>query len=432
MATKRTNKDQYLKLRNNVWWYQRRVPKALKHLYPDIGVYSVSLKTSDIYVARKLRDQVNAKFSSTELVTVNEDAKRFRNLVRELEAERQINSDWDMPFYPDRLIERKDFATLHAYETVKGKRNHSHLYAFTLKEAYADWLIRHGKNKTDETQRKVKQTLKEYLNFLDVDDFPIKEVTRRSAYEFLHHIEASKARTTCQAFMSRLKSLWEHAKDLGEVEGDNPFVGHNYTAQGEVKKKQMFEPTELRQLAEIMSLQSPTKRLYFFLALNTGCRLSELGNLRKKHLLEKAGVDYVFIEKGKTSSATRNVPIPTELAAELHKLAENIDDEHPLLGLQGKAYGRWFSVLKNKHITKDSTKSFHSFRGMFITALKRCDVPEYIAAEIVGHERGSTMSYGYYAKDNEIQKLYEHSKKAVEYIKREWLKLELVALPDTG
>src|SRR5690554_6216568 len=214
MATKRTNKDLYLKQRKNIWWYQRRVPKAYRHLYPDQTHWTRSLETSDIYKARKLRDQINAQYMATELLTVNEDAKHFRNLVRELEAERQVNPDWDMPFYPDRLIKRGELTTLHAYETVNGKNNHSHLYAFTLKEAYADWLVRHGKNKTDETQRKVKQAMKEYLSFLKVDDFPIKEITRRSAYEFLHYLEATKARTTCQSFMSRLKSIWEHAKDL--------------------------------------------------------------------------------------------------------------------------------------------------------------------------------------------------------------------------
>jgi|GEM_PF-6289381 len=31
------------------------------------------------------------------------------------------------------------------------------------------------------------------------------------------------------------------------------------------------------------------------------------------------------------------------------------------------------------------------------------------------------MSYGYYAKDNEVQKLSESASKAVDYIRAEWL-----------
>jgi len=56
--------------------------------------------------------------------------------------------------------------------------------------------------------------------------------------------------------------------------------------------------------------------------------------------MEKGGVPYIFIEQGKTSAATRNVPIPRDIASELKVIAEQLDDESPLLGIEGKTFGR--------------------------------------------------------------------------------------------
>lgn len=422
--TKRKSNNIHLKLRGNVWWYQRRVPKALKKFYPDTTTISRSLDTSDVHIARKLRDKINGELAHSALTRTDDDNKRFRELVREMRAEKEVNRDWDAWIYPERLIERGDELTLKAYMTVNGKENYERYYAFTVREALAEWLNRHGVNKSKETQRKVEQSVNLFLEFMDAVDMPISDITRRHAYEFLATIEKNNSRATCQAHMSRLKTLWKNTRDLGEVTGDNPFEGHSYTSPISNNRKQMFEPQELRKIMELIKNESRERQLYVQLALFTGCRLSELGNLTKRHLMERGSVPYIFIEQGKTSSATRNVPIPLDIAHELKLIAEQLDDDSPLLGIEGKTFGRWFSVLKTNHITKDSTKSFHSFRGMFITALKRCDIPETITAEIVGHKRGSTMSYGYYAKDNEVQKLSESASKAVNYIRSEWLQCQ--------
>ena len=63
-------------------------------------------------------------------------------------------------------------------------------------------------------------------------------------------------------------------------------------------------------------------------------------------------------------------------------------------------------------MTDNKLKGFHSFRHMYITAMERAGIEENVTAQIVGHERGKTMSYGYYSKGHELKKLKEAVDKA--------------------
>ena len=70
----------------------------------------------------------------------------------------------------------------------------------------------------------------------------------------------------------------------------------------------------------------------------------------------------------------------------------------------GKAAGSWFNeryLGKQLGMVRDGTKTFHSFRHMFITALSHNGTPELTIAQIVGHERGQTMSGKRYRKDQD-------------------------------
>ncbi len=84
---------------------------------------------------------------------------------------------------------------------------------------------------------------------------------------------------------------------------------------------------------------------------------------------------------------------------------ENKEDDDFVIGIGSKTASRTFSNFKTKHVTTDGLKTFHSFRHMYITAMERAGVEENITAQIVGHERGKTMSYGYYSKGHELKKL---------------------------
>lgn len=113
----------HLKLRGNIWWYQRRVPKHMVSQYPNQNTIQVSLETGDIREARKKRDVINGELQSKSLrSTTSTEGQRFRELVREMERDRQnYPDDWDMMVYPEKLQREGRKVELEAYMTVNGK-----------------------------------------------------------------------------------------------------------------------------------------------------------------------------------------------------------------------------------------------------------------------------------------------------------------------
>ena len=53
---------------------------------------------------------------------------------------------------------------------------------------------------------------------------------------------------------------------------------------------------------------------------------------------------------------------------------------------------------------------------MYITAMERAGIEENVIAQIVGHERGKTMSYGYYSKGHELKKRKEAVDNSLEFL----------------
>lgn len=415
------NDTKHLKLRGNVWWYQRRVPKALQHIYKNEKQITFSLNTGDIRIAKSKRDKFNGELASKQLSGANPDAARFRHFVRQLQADKQDSpDDWDAP-YDIRQIERTgDTVFVDAYTTVSGANDKSLFYDITLREALHNWQEKYGINKSRETQRKVPQTVKLFLNFQEAQDISLQSISRRDVYDFIEYLAQLYSKNTVSGHISRLKVVWQLAKDRCDVLGDNPFHGHKMDGTSETIKYELFTPDELKALNKAMDDVSREKRLIFQLALYTGARLSEICGIRARNVLNAGKNYYYHIEKGKTKDATRNVPLPSELVADILAVREGLADDALLFSLDNKTYSRWFSKFKSAFVD-NNRKVFHSLRVGFSTALKRCDVAERYAAEILGHKRGETMSYGYYAKENEIERLSLETRKAVEYILRNWL-----------
>jgi integrase len=229
-------------------------------------------------------------------------------------------------------------------------------------------------------------------------------------------LESRYAKSTCYGFLSRLRGLWNYAESLGHVEGVNPFNGHKAVKAREVDKKQLFTPDEHSEIQKHVNNESLAMQLLYDLCLYTGCRVSEATGLLKRHIVQEGDITAIFIEKGKTSSATRTVPITQDIATRLSILIENKDDDDPILGIEAKVASRRFSRIKTRYITEDSSKSLHSLRALFATACQRAGIDELYASQLLGHSRGSTMTYGYYARGSTLIKLNVAYEKAVEEI----------------
>lgn len=110
-------------------------------------------------------------------------------------------------------------------------------------------------------------------------------------------------------------------------------------------------------------------------------------------------------------AATSTIPLPDAIGERFLAHIEDKEDNDFAIG--SKTASRTFSNFKVKPLTNDKLKGFHSFRHMHITEVERAGVEENITAQIVGHERGKTMSYGYYSKGHELIKLKNAVDKAI-------------------
>ncbi|MBI9077452.1 MAG: site-specific integrase [Desulfatibacillum sp.] len=151
------------------------------------------------------------------------------------------------------------------------------------------------------------------------------------------------------------------------------------------------------------------------LGLFTGARVNEIAQL---HLDDFRLVDDVWCmdinrstkdKRLKNPSSARIVPLHPFLVKDLDLIryvetlkAKGHKRLFQELTKQRDGHGRpvstWFNndFRLSNGITKDSKKTFHSFRHTFITALKHAGVPELIANELDGHSSGKTESYSTY------------------------------------
>ena len=66
---------------------------------------------------------------------------------------------------------------------------------------------------------------------------------------------------------------------------------------------------------------------------------------------------------------------------------------------------KWFGRLKDKHMTVQAKKGFHSFRVHVATSLERGHISESTTVWILGHNRTASRSYGLYSKGMSTKQL---------------------------
>jgi len=150
----------------------------------------------------------------------------------------------------------------------------------------------------------------------------------------------------------------------------------------ELSEKENFTNEEIQ---KILTHESPQPHKTFFeIAIYSGMRLHEIHNLKQENIQydDTTQVYYFDITKSKTNSGIRKVPIHKNI------LEEILQTEFPLF--KDKTTDAVQKVMNRqlKKIIDKKTKTFHSFRGTFISKAVEKN-PEKIVAiqEIVGHSK---------------------------------------------
>ena len=281
----------------------------------------------------------------------------------------------------------------------------NHPYTFTIKEALSSLLARKA-SLSDDTKQKLDSSLKRFLTFIGVNDIGLQDIDKKSVVAYIEHLGDEYAHGTISAHLSRLKSIWAHAFQLGEITIEqSPFEDHDFSPfkKGESRRKQLFSK---EQLQKVLPDCPDTVKTLVKVGLFTGARISELCSANVE---EVEGIRCLVVRKGKSKSAARYIPLADQIA----DLPLPLKQDH-------KAAGRVFSRFKVSQITDDSTRSFHSLRNHFITAGERAGIREFDVAYAAGHKTGTTMSFGNYTR-HDVKRLKATVDKVANQIEKEWI-----------
>jgi integrase len=147
------------------------------------------------------------------------------------------------------------------------------------------------------------------------------------------------------------------------------------------------------------------------LALYTGARLEELGQLTRGDVRSERGAHFLLItDRGegarvKAHSSRRRVPLHQKVLKlgfldYVHSIKSATDPLWPLLridkhGARTQAFSKWFNRYADSLGIKDPRKVLHSFRHTFKVACRAAGISEEVHDRLTGHAGGSVgRTYG--------------------------------------
>lgn len=399
-----TTLNKHIKKHHDTYVYNRRVPKAIAHLHVGKTHITFSLNTSCIKTARLKRDRYNGQLAIQVQSALSPERETFKKHLQVAEEYAEGIKDSKSGLFYDDFFPRNPIAHAAYRQVAYGEA--SHPYTYTIKEALSSLLARKA-SLSDDTKQKLNSSLSRFLTFMGVNDIGLESIDKKSVVAYIEHLGGEYAHGTIAAHLSRLKSIWTHAFQLGEIPiKQSPFEDHDlsFYKNGSSQRKQLFSSEQLRKvLSDCPNEVKPLVKLGLF----TGARISELCNADVEVI---EGIKCLVVHKGKTDSAARYIP-----------LAEQVVDLPLPLKIDHKAAGRTFSRFKVSQVTDDSSRSFHSLRNHFITAGQRAEgLSEFDVAYVAGHKTGTTMSFGHYAR-HDVKRLKQTVDTVAIQIEKEWI-----------
>ncbi len=410
--------------RGGVWQYRRMVPPRLRSI---IGSREVkrSLGTGDLQVAQRrwqtAKVEVDRLFAEAEAAVKNPSIAAYK-AVEEWRQDRAA-----------RAVTQDQEEALDSHMTMLLERNNLDAHQRAVLEGLLRRQDQDGADNPplsilfDRYNAERKLPAKTKLEWDGVlqrfratvgADLPVRAITPSHVRGFKTALLGTTGRTgktlspaTVKKTMGALASVLSWAKREGYITA-NPAEGITVAAaKGDPEDRRMPYATEDLKKIFAVRREGDANHWLPWLALYTGARLEELGQLRTADVREEDGVPYLAIEAGngkriKTRSSRRRIPIHPELIrlGFLDFAARQRDAGHERLfptlkatrlGSLTAAWSKWWGRHARVECgVTDPRKTFHSFRHLWKDAA-RAVMPEEHHDSITGHSNGSVgRSYG--------------------------------------
>ena len=219
-------------------------------------------------------------------------------------------------------------------------------------------------------------------------EISLNTITLEDYEEFRIHLagEYDLVNKTINNIMKYVNKFLKFAVDRKLLK-DNVLEGIEHLKE-EKAIKENYTDKEVFDIINYENYENEEYIKMFRIAAYTGMRVSEICNIGIYNTIEKEeGIHYIDIKESKTKNGIRKVPIHDEIRDIM------LNTTFPLLADAPSLSAKEKRILRQlyKIVDKNSTKSFHTFRGKFISkGLEVAPEKLLIIQEIVGHSKTKT------------------------------------------
>ena len=420
--------DQYLRLRGDIWHYVRRVPKAVRHVDDRTLIYR-SLDTDSRRLARQRRDVCAAaddqrwneiapgRFSAAPADAGLLDAKQHaRTLGFTYRPVESLVADDTVTALLKRLMA---LAPLEPQATPKEERDAAALVGtiepqpITITQAMDIYL---SEIVADELAGKSPEQVKNFskikrravANFVRINgDVDMREITRDHAHavrkfwhDRIHPTDGSKpmSGSSGNKDLGSLRKLYrKYFEHVGEEERRNPFRNMRFSDKN-LKKVLPFSDIWVRERILSPGILEGLNRegaLLCMALIETGCRPSELANIRPENIRLDAEVPHIRIRatkdrKLKSGASVRDIPL-VGVALEAMKRAPkgfpHYRDRSYLLSAS------LLKAFKSRGLMPSNQHRIYSFRHSFESRMLEAGLDFGLRCTLMGH-RNPRPEYG--------------------------------------
>ncbi|MBN9243976.1 MAG: integrase [Mesorhizobium sp.] len=410
--------DRFLAERAGNYYYKRRVPTEVAHLDKRTPIIRMSLKTDDLALARRKRDQLEAAddalWASLIVDGVTDPARRrYEAAVKRVEAlgfTFHAAQDLERPEAFGDLMQRirelvasgkEDLAEplLGAVETPRTTITDA--FKLYCEEIVADELVTKSKAQREQWKKVKQRAVNNFVSL--ISDKPMVDINRDDAAKVYRHwlarVAPKEGSPTASASsgnrdMGNLRVLYDaYFKHMGDTERKNPFNSLGFS--NKIKKSRPPIPTDWirgRILdPEALAGLNEEARGILLIMIETGARPSEIANLEPSAIRLSHRVPHLSIEPRedpddpreiKTASSRRAVPLVGVAlsAAQRHKggFPRYRDRENDLSATLNK-------YLRENKLFPTARHTLYSFRHSFEDRMKDGGLEDELRRLLMGH-----------------------------------------------
>lgn len=382
----------FLEVRNGIFYYRRVSTCNGKRV-----TKRVSLRTRDYLRAQKIALDLYFADQSDSPIVVD------RNPTQKPTSEHTVTTTVHEPYFESEAIQAAEVLPSPTESKIEPINDDSVAVGSLKLSAAVAMYVQEAKTNWSERETKTQQAL--FDKFIkSVGDADIHTLTKHHAVSYKATLKNSAL--TINKKLYKLQALFEYLHSHYEI--TNIFNGLLIKRVSPSTKRISYTNSEAQTLlsfADGLKQKHQFRKFLVYLSAYTGARANELCQLRKSDVVTIKGHVCISINDDrpdkslKTPSARRIVPLHSQIlnCGFMEYIAGIKDDQRlfPQLtfadGGYSKSYTAWFG-----RCNPVKARNLHELRHSVATRMKECNVSLQVAAAIMGHTAGGSMTFDLY------------------------------------